>query len=105
MEGGGVELLGDRLVTLVDSGSSMTRRGTREHLWQMRWQYTFNHRRVWGLWAAVACPGAARLAAMADRRLALCSLMLGAPPGSACVSGRVPGRFERTSTSAGSTTR
>jgi glycosyltransferase involved in cell wall biosynthesis len=77
MEGGGVELLGDRLVTLVDSGSSMTRRGTREHLWQMRWQYTFNFRRVWGQWQSRGVPGAARLVAMADRRLALCSLMLG----------------------------
>jgi glycosyltransferase involved in cell wall biosynthesis len=77
MEGGGVELLGERLVTLVDSGSSMTRRGTREHLWQMRWQYTFNSLRVWTWWSERNAPGARRLVALARRRLALCSLMLG----------------------------
>ncbi len=77
MEGGGVELLGERLVTLVDSGSSMTRRGTREHVWQMRWQYTFNFLRVWRWWRDRGLDGADRLVGMADRRLALCSLMLG----------------------------
>jgi len=77
MKGGGVELLGSRLVTLVDSGSSMTRRGTREHLWQMRWQYTFNFLRVWRWWRDLGVPDAARLVALAERRLALCSLMLG----------------------------
>ena len=50
-EGQGVELVGERLVTLVDSSASMTRRGGREHLWQMRWQYTFNQYRVWSWWA------------------------------------------------------
>ena len=77
MEGDGVELVGERLVTLVDSGTSMTRRGTREHLWQMRWQYTYNFRRVWGWWRERGVPGADRLVTMADRRLALCSLLLG----------------------------
>jgi glycosyltransferase involved in cell wall biosynthesis len=77
MEGGGVELLGERLVTLVDSGSSMTRQGTREHLWQMRWQYTYNFLRVWRWWRDRGVPDAARLVAMAERRLALCSLVLG----------------------------
>ena len=77
MAGDGVELVGERLVTLVDSGTSMTRRGTREHLWQMRWQYTYAFRRVWGEWRERGVPDAARLVAMADRRLALCSLMLG----------------------------
>ncbi len=75
--GGGVEMLGERLVTLVDSRSSMTRRGTREHLWQMRWQYTYNQLRVWRWWETRGIPGAARLRKMAERRLALCSLMLG----------------------------
>lgn len=77
MAGGGVELLGERLVTLVDSGNSMTRRGTREHVWQMRWQYTFNQLRVWRWWAERGVPGAGRLRDMGERRLALCSLMLG----------------------------
>lgn len=77
--GGGVEMLGERLVTLVDSRSSMTRRGTHEHLWQMRWQYTFNQLRVWRWWDERGLPGAARLRKMGERRLALCSLMLGGP--------------------------
>jgi len=77
MAGGGIELVGERLVTLVDSGTSMTRRGTREHLWQMRWQYTYAFRRVWGEWRERGVPDAARLVSMADRRLALCSLLLG----------------------------
>ncbi len=75
--GGGIELLGEQLVTLVDSGSSMTRRGTREHVWQMRWQYTFNQLRVWRWWTERGVPGAARLRDMGERRLALCTLMLG----------------------------
>lgn len=77
MEGRGVELLGERLVTLVDSSSSMTRRGTREHLWQMRWQYTFSFLRVWRKWLARGVPGSKRIVEIADRRLALCSIMLG----------------------------
>ncbi|HMG57200.1 MAG TPA: glycosyltransferase [Kofleriaceae bacterium] len=77
LAGGGVELLGERLVTLVDSGSSMTRRGTREHVWQMRWQYTFNQLRVWRWWAERGVPGAEHLRRMGERRLALCALMLG----------------------------
>lgn len=75
--GDGVELLGERLVTLVDSTSSMTRSGTREHLWQMRWQYTFNQYRVWTSWADKGVPGAERVRRLGERRLALCSLMLG----------------------------
>lgn len=75
--GGGVELLGERLVTLVDSTSSMTRRGGHEHLWQMRWQYTYNQLRVWSWWAERGMPGAARLRELGRNRLALCSLMLG----------------------------
>jgi glycosyltransferase involved in cell wall biosynthesis len=75
--GNGVELLGERLVTLVDSTSSMTGRGTREHIWQMRWQYTFNQLRVWRWWTERGVPGAQRLCGMGERRLALCSLMLG----------------------------
>lgn len=77
MEGGGVELLGRRLVTLVDSGSSMTRRGTREHLWQMRWQYTYSFLRVWRWWSERGVPDSDRLVGLAERRLALCSTMLG----------------------------
>jgi glycosyltransferase involved in cell wall biosynthesis len=75
--GDGVELLGKRLVTLVDSSTSMTRRGGREHLWQMRWQYTYNQLRVWSWWEDRGVPGAARLVTMGRRRLAMCSLMLG----------------------------
>lgn len=75
--GDGVELLGQRLVTLVDSTTSMTRRGGHEHLWQMRWQYTYNQLRVWSWWADRGVPGAARLRGLGRDRLALCSLMLG----------------------------
>ena len=76
-EGDGVELIGERLVTLVLSSSSMTRRALRDHIWLHRWQYTFNFLRVWRWWEARGVPGAARLRGMAERRLALCSLMLG----------------------------
>ena len=76
MEGGGVELLGERLVTLVDSSASMTRRGTRDHVWQMRWQYTYASRRVWAWWAERGVQFADGLLTLADRRLSLCSLML-----------------------------
>ena len=77
MSGGGVELLGERLVTLVDSSASMTRRASRDHLWQMRWQYTFNQVRVWRWWAERRVAGAERLRRLGERRLALCALMLG----------------------------
>ena len=77
MEGGGVELVGERLVTLVLSNSSMTRRGLGEQLWQMRWQYTYAFLRVWRWWAERGIPGSDRLVAMAERRLALCSMMVG----------------------------
>ena len=77
MAGGGAELVGERLVTLVDSTSSMTREGTRDHLWQMRWQYTYAFHRVWTWWRDRGVPGAERLQRMSARRLALCSLMLG----------------------------
>ncbi|MFY9470055.1 MAG: glycosyltransferase [Solirubrobacterales bacterium] len=76
-EGPGVELLGERLVTLVDSSSSMTRQGTSQHIWQMRWQYTYNQLRVWRWWSEREMPGARRLVKMGERRLALCSIMLG----------------------------
>jgi glycosyltransferase involved in cell wall biosynthesis len=76
-EGEGVELLGERLVTLVDSTSSMTRRGGHEHIWQMRWQYTYNQLRVWSWWADRGMPGADRLRRLGERRLTLCSIMLG----------------------------
>ncbi|MFY9487726.1 MAG: glycosyltransferase family A protein [Solirubrobacterales bacterium] len=76
-EGPGVELIGERLVTLVDSSTSMTRQGTGQHIWQMRWQYTFNQLRVWRWWADRDMPGAQRLVKMGERRLALCSIMLG----------------------------
>ena len=80
-DGGGVELLGDRLVRLVLSSASMTRAALRGHLWQFRWQYTFNLFRVWSEWSAGGVPGAARLTAMAHRRLELCALMMRrAPP-------------------------
>jgi glycosyltransferase involved in cell wall biosynthesis len=76
-EGGGVELVGERLVTLVLSSTSMTRRALRDHIWQHRWQYTFNLLRVWRWWAARGVADASRLCGLAERRLALCSLMLG----------------------------
>jgi hypothetical protein len=43
----------------------------------MRWQYTFNQLRVWRWWAEREVPGAERLRRMGERRLALCTLMLG----------------------------
>jgi glycosyltransferase involved in cell wall biosynthesis len=76
-EGDGVVLVGDRLVTNVLSSSSMTRHALREHVWQHRWQYTFSLLRVWRWWRERGVSGADRLCAMAERRLALCSLMLG----------------------------
>ena len=75
--GRGVVLIGDRLVTNVLSSSSMTRHALREHVWQHRWQYTFNQLRVWRWWRTDAVQDADRLCAMAERRLDLCSLMLG----------------------------
>jgi glycosyltransferase involved in cell wall biosynthesis len=77
MEGGGVELVGERLVTLVMSTRGMTKRATDDHLWQMRWQYTYAFLRVWRWWAERGVPGSDRLVGMAERRLALCSIMLG----------------------------
>jgi glycosyltransferase involved in cell wall biosynthesis len=76
-EGDGVVLIGDRLVTNVLSGSSMTRQALREHVWQHRWQYTFSLLRVWRWWYERGVPGMERLCALAERRLTLCSLMLG----------------------------
>jgi glycosyltransferase involved in cell wall biosynthesis len=75
--GRGVVLIGDRLVTNVLSSSSMTRHALREHVWQHRWQYTFNQLRVWRWWHTDAVEDADRLCAMAERRIDLCSLMLG----------------------------
>lgn len=77
MEGGGVELVGERLVTLVMSTRGMTKRATDDHLWQMRWQYTYAFLRVWRWWAERGIPGSERLVGMAERRLALCSMMVG----------------------------
>jgi glycosyltransferase involved in cell wall biosynthesis len=76
-EGPGVELIGERLVTLVLSSGSMTRQALREHIWLHRWQYTYNFLRVWRWWESRGVPDATRLCEMAERRLALCSLMLG----------------------------
>jgi hypothetical protein len=55
----------------------MTRRALRDHIWQHRWQYTFSFLRVWRQWLGQNVPDAARLSEMAERRLALCSIMLG----------------------------
>jgi hypothetical protein len=74
--GSGTERLGESLVRLTDSESSMTRAATGSHLWQMRWQYTFNQTRVWRTWEGRGVPGAAELRAMGVRRLALCTIML-----------------------------
>jgi hypothetical protein len=43
----------------------------------MRWQYTYSFYRVWDWWKRRGVTGSNRLHAMADRRLALCSIMLG----------------------------
>ncbi len=75
-EGGGMELIGERLVRLVLSENSMTRDALASRLWQMRWQYTFNQLRVWGWWRERGVPGADFLVEMAGRRLALCEFML-----------------------------
>ena len=74
--GGGAERIGEPLVRLTDSETSMTRVATGSHLWQMRWQYTFNQARVWRTWENQGLPGADRLRAMGVRRLALCTIML-----------------------------
>ncbi|MEA2383966.1 MAG: succinoglycan biosynthesis protein ExoO [Solirubrobacteraceae bacterium] len=74
--GGGTERIGEPLVRLTDSETSMTRLATGSHLWQMRWQYTFNQARVWRTWEEQGVPGAGRLRAMGVRRLALCTIML-----------------------------
>jgi glycosyltransferase involved in cell wall biosynthesis len=74
--GAGVERLGEPLVRLTDSPTSMTRLATGSHLWQMRWQYTFNQTRVWRTWEVDDVPGAGRLREMGVRRLALCTIML-----------------------------
>ena len=70
--GGGVERLGEPLVRLTDSETSMTRTATHSRLWQMRWMYTFNQARVWRTWEHQGLPGAGALRAMGVRRLALC---------------------------------
>jgi hypothetical protein len=74
--GGGTERLGEPLVRLTDSETSMTRTATHSHLWQMRWQYTFNQARVWRTWERRGVEGAGALRAMGVRRLALCTIML-----------------------------
>jgi succinoglycan biosynthesis protein ExoO len=78
--GGGTERLGEPLVRLTDSETSMTRVATGSHLWQMRWQYTFNQTRVWRTWEEQGIPGARALRAMGARRLALCTIMLQRQP-------------------------
>jgi glycosyltransferase involved in cell wall biosynthesis len=77
--GGGVELLGDRLVRLVASGGSMTRDAMASRLWQFRWQYTWNLFRIWREWEGRGVPGAARIVRFARRRLDLCEAFLPAP--------------------------
>lgn len=74
--GGGVELVGERLVRLVLSPSSMTRSALASHIWQHRWQYTYNFYRVWSWWRERGVAGAGVLVQMAARRLALCELFL-----------------------------
>ncbi len=74
--GAGVELVGERLVRLVLSPHSMTRHALASHLWQHRWQYTFNFCRVWSWWRERGVAGAGELVRMAERRLALCELFL-----------------------------
>ena len=74
--GDGVELIGDRLVTLVLSSSSMTRRALREHIWQHRGSTPSTSS------ASGAGGGARHSRRGSDPRngrasLALCSLMLG----------------------------
>jgi succinoglycan biosynthesis protein ExoO len=74
--GGGAERIGEPLVRLTDSETSLTRVATGSHLWQMRWQYTFNQARVWRTWERQGLPGAGELRAMGVRRLTLCTILL-----------------------------
>lgn len=76
MAGDGVELIGEPLVRLVLSSSSMTRNALASHVWQHRWQYTYNFHRVWSWWRERGVPGAEALVAMSARRLALCEIFL-----------------------------
>ncbi len=74
--GGGVEMVGRRLVRLVLSGGSMTRDALAKRRWQLRWQYIYNLVRVWRVWQDQGMPAARTLTALGERRLALCALFL-----------------------------
>jgi glycosyltransferase involved in cell wall biosynthesis len=74
--GGGVEILGEKLVRLVASPASMTKDALSNRLWQFRWQYTWNLFRVWSEWERDGVSGARRLREVGARRLALCELFL-----------------------------
>ena len=84
--GSGVEILGEKLVRLVASPSSMTKDAMSNRLWQFRWQYTWNLFRVWSWWAGRGIPGARRLQNLGQRRLDLCERFL-ARPGSSSTPG------------------
>lgn len=75
-EGSGVELIGERLVRLVASTDSMTKHAQSRHPWQFRWQYSYSFFRVWSGWDERGLPAAARLVRLAERRLALCALLM-----------------------------
>jgi glycosyltransferase involved in cell wall biosynthesis len=74
--GGGVEILGEKLVRLVASPASMTRDAMSRRLWQFRWQYTWNLFRVWSAWENRGRAGARSLREFGARRLALCEAFL-----------------------------
>lgn len=76
MAGAGVELIGERLTRLVLSSASMTRAALAQHLWQFRWQYTYNFLRVWRWWQEAGVKQIRPWTALAERRLALCEVFL-----------------------------
>ena len=78
--GGGVEVLGEKLVRLVTSPASMTKDALSRRLWQFRWQYTWNLFRVWSAWEREGVAGARALRVLGARRLALCESFLPAGP-------------------------
>lgn len=78
--GSGVEILGEKLVRLVSSPSSMTKDAMANRLWQFRWQYTWNLFRVWSWWTDRGVPGARRLRTFGRRRLDLCETFLARSP-------------------------
>jgi glycosyltransferase involved in cell wall biosynthesis len=74
--GGGVEVLGERLVRLVLSPSSLSGNAIAKHQWQHRWQYTYSFLRVWNWWWRSGFVASEKLVDMAEARLALCEFFV-----------------------------